>query len=115
VTRVLDSQAGLSLHEYLASFLEKLTEIFQLEQDYFYQHFSYASRFEQFRRETEYEVINSRLRPHIIGCGDLHTLCQSIDSFKLPEGIQTKLLGDTVEKLHSDLQERLLLISHYQI
>jgi len=55
------------------------------------------------------------LRPHIIGCGDLQTLCQSIDSFKLPEGIQTKLLGDTVDKLHSDLQERLLLISHYQI
>ncbi len=86
-----------------------------LEEAYFLRLFSNKDRFDQFRREHEYDIIlHKRMRPHIIGCGDLQSLCASIDFLRDPKFSNT-LLDESVERLHSDLQERLLLISHYQI
>jgi hypothetical protein len=88
--------------------------VIKLEEAYFDKQFSYKDRFDQFRRENEYDIIQKRLRPHIVGCGDLKALCQSIDLLNDPS-FQGTLLEDTMSRLFSDLQERLLLISHYQI
>ena len=89
VTRILDQRISIkeydaptkiSLDGYIKNLIDRYSYLMGLEESYFLQLFSNKGRFDQFRREHEYDIIlHKRLRPHIIGCGDLQSLCASID------------------------------------
>jgi len=89
ITRILDQRIGIreydapakiSLDGYIKNLIERYSYLMGLEENYFLQLFCNKARFDQFRREHEYDIIlHKRLRPHIIGCGDLQSLCASID------------------------------------
>eukprot|EP00347_Sterkiella_histriomuscorum_P013080 403366099 len=103
-----------SLFQYMVKFMELFTNLFQMEQEYFMRQFSNKERFNQFRKENEYDLINKKLRPYIIYSNDVINLCDAIDLLQDPL-IANKIHIDTNLRLFSDLQERLLLISHYSL
>ncbi|TNV82156.1 hypothetical protein FGO68_gene5236 [Halteria grandinella] len=125
-----------TLEGFISTFLHNFANLVQLEETYFKQWFGpqLEDRFAQFMRESEYEhMLHKRLRPEIIGNADTQALCKAIDFFRKqtrsvsPQRMQegtpnrqyesdTILLGkESRERLMSDLQERLLLVSHSQL
>lgn len=56
----------------------------------------------QFRKESEYDFINKKIRPHVIKCIDAQYLCDAIDLLKEPH-INQKLMKETLYRLFSDL------------
>lgn len=71
-------------------------------------------------------MLHKRLRPQIIMNADPESLCAAIDFIKTEtktplrpreegESVKIQLGKESRERLLSDLQERLLLVSHYQI
>ena len=113
VTRILEQQ--VNLHSYISVFLSKYSDLMTLESHYFHQQFSFTERFQQFCRENEYEMLHQRLRPHIVGCTDIQSLCDTIDLLKNMASDRGIVSESSLMSLYSDVQERLLLISHYQI
>ncbi|CDW76946.1 UNKNOWN [Stylonychia lemnae] len=114
IARIMDGLGIQTVFQYMVKYLEKFIEVFNLEQVYFERQFSKSERFSQFRSENEYDLINKKLKPYIVYSVDVINLCDAIDYLREPY-ISNNVADDTIKRLFSDLQERLLLISHYSL
>jgi hypothetical protein len=111
IARILE---GSKLDRIMNGLMQRYQELLIIERDFFLKQFPDTSlhRFESFVRECEYEhLLHKRLRPYIVGI-DVTTLCTAIDILK---DDTYGLKEDTRERFQSDLQERLLIVSHYQM
>ena len=74
---------GVTASEFLGAFLAKYLRLISDEQKYFTTQFNsqedYIQKWQVFRRENEYDIIQKRIRPWILGCIEIKEVCQSID------------------------------------
>jgi hypothetical protein len=66
-------------------FLEKYLDIMKAEKEYFELKFGNIDKFNNIRREHEYDMLNKYLRPRSIACNAFPQICSAIDFLRLPE------------------------------
>ena len=138
ITRIFETD-GVSASEFLGAFLAKFLRLISDEQTYFVAQFGssedFNSKWVVFRRENEYDMIQKRIRPWILGTSDITEVCECIDTLNRftkanPQGgildlqasdhltvnLAIKHIDEfAAKRLFQDMQERLLVMSNYKI
>ena len=79
VGRIIEDMGVVKVFAFMVKYLEKFTFLMNLEHEYYMRSFSNQERFDQFRKENEYDLIFKKIRPFIISCPDFGILCNAID------------------------------------
>jgi hypothetical protein len=108
-------QQSTALETFVRGFLSSgYGPLIAREEANFGEWFGLLGRFSQFVRDCEGEhLLHKRLRPLVIACGDIKELCQVVDYIR--RETEVRIAKESREQMLQELQERLLLVSHYQI